>query len=133
MAEWKIPIVIALSIISYYAYDKTKISEDVVKFIPKSNLEEKLSGIPLSVETIGDAYGAGFSTIIDTGEGKYILCNANRIRKEARYTILTEAAALIESEMNDGDFEPIDVKGYWEGNRFNINNVSANGYSLHLR
>ena len=95
-----------------------------------SNLphKEEVTGIPLSVQIIGGAYTQGFSTVIEIKEGTYLLCT---LPKEHGIG-LTEAAALIKSEMNDGDNEPIILTGYRNADRFNILSISANGYTINL-
>jgi len=91
--------------------------------------EEILIGEPISLQiSSGDTYST-FSTIIKDDKGKYILCKGPHLPT-------SEAAALIESEMNDGDNEPIELRGIYIKEReinkkiFKINSVSANGYKI---
>ncbi len=94
-------------------------------------LEETVRGQPISVQVAGGANSVrGLSVVVETEKGKYLLCNSS-----GHYPILglTDAASLIESEMRDGDTEPIEITGYRQGKKFKMNTVSANGYTIDVR
>ncbi len=90
---------------------------------------ETIIGEPMSVQVAGGTHSSrSLSTVIKTEDEKYVLCNAGPYH----ISRLTDAAALIESEMRDGDSEPVKITGYWDGNRFKMSSVSANGHEYNL-
>ena len=93
-------------------------------------LEETVKGIPLSVQVVGGTHSVHeLSTVLQDSEGKYILANGGHYP----LSDVTDGAALIESEMNDGDNESVELRGYRNGNRFKINSISSNGYTVDLK
>ena len=92
---------------------------------PAKQLEEVVRGIPVSVKC---SYNS-LSVVLKDSKGKYLLGNACRFP----ISDISDAAALIESEMKDGDNEPVKLRGYRQGNRMNINFISANGYTINLK
>jgi len=106
--------------------------EETVRGQPVTvRLEETVRGQPVSVQVAGVSHGnQGLSVVIETEKGEYLLCNSSRYFPVLD---LTDAASLIESEMRDGDTEPIEITGYRQGNKFKMNIVSANGYTIDLR
>ena len=94
-----------------------------------------LVGEPVSIESDGGRLSSSLSVIVKTEDGKYILCN-----KMGSIRTLTNAAAVIRSEMNDGDNEPVVLKGKYDVleimnsdevfKRFKIYSVSANGFTI---
>ena len=98
-------------------------------------LEETLRGEPISVQVAGGTHGEqSISTVIRLNDGKYQLCSSGEgFSQHYNLQELTDAAAIIESEMRDGDSEPVEIRGYrTEGNRFRMKSVSANGYSINV-
>lgn len=96
---------------------------------PYENSYEKIRGIPLSV---GVSYGpfndrSDIATVIEI-EGKKVLGYA-RSRKGDK---IAEAAALIQSEINDGDDEPIELTGSYNEDKFSIDSIRANGYVVNF-
>ncbi len=98
-------------------------------------LEETLRGEPISVQVAGGSSGEqSISTVIRLNNGNYELCGAGEgFAPYYNLQALTDAAAMIESEMRDGDSEPVEIKGYRvEGNRFKMKSVSANGFIVNI-
>lgn len=99
-----------------------------------------IKGIPLSVQQNGDFGKRGeqmfnLATVLDV-DGKKVLAsgyNSTTLAFNGHPSLrVLEAAALIQSEMNDGDNEPIELTGEYSGNRFNIQSVTANGYRINF-
>lgn len=88
---------------------------------------QTIKGRPLSVAIEQDHGGGHFSTVVDI-DGKKVLCLFNS--DVSIGCVASEAEALIQSEINDGDDESIELTGTYEGNKFNINSVTANGYTV---
>ncbi|HLC77760.1 MAG TPA: hypothetical protein VJH92_01415 [Candidatus Nanoarchaeia archaeon] len=93
----------------------------------ESSIESKklvLQGKPISV---GESYGenrGSLATIIDI-EGKLVLAQRYVYCKAS-----SEALALVQSEINDGDNESITLYGEYEDNRFIMDSLTANGYTV---
>jgi len=85
---------------------------------------ETIVGYPISLEHEGN-YGYGtLSTIIRNKDGRDILC------KSTSHFRNDKAVSLIKSEINGGDNQPIELKGIYRGDIFEIWSVSANGHTL---
>ena len=101
----------------------------------KTNTVEVLTikGKPISVDTEIYYHTKGsISTVIET-EGKKVLCSYKTDGwKNIDCLILSEANALIQSEINDGDDESIELTGKYNGNKFEINSLKANGYEINF-
>ena len=93
-------------------------------------LEEKISGTPLSVSSSTGHGGHSLSIIINPYDEKFgtnnLLCNTN-IGYKVNFT---DANALIQSEINDGDNDPIELEGYLNNKIFKIKKVHLNGYTI---
>jgi hypothetical protein len=88
--------------------------------------QNTLRGKPISVAYDFGGYGnsAEIATVIDVS-GQQVLAYGRLSDKNS-----IEAAALIQSEMNDGDNEPIELVGKYEGARFVIESLKANNYQI---
>src|SRR3989344_3968197 len=96
-----------------------------------SVLEETVRGIPVSVITTQGTHGYGrLSCVIEVDDNEYLLCHTSNASSIAE---AIDAGALIESELRDEDLDSIEISGYKEGNKFKMNHVTANGYSIDLR
>lgn len=100
---------------------------DIQRYKEETERAETISGYPISVEHDGNYGATRLSTMIKDKEGKYILCQCKRSAGVGLDTL--KATSIIESEMNDGDNEPIELKGIYRENIFEIFSVSANGYT----
>ena len=78
---------------------------------------------PISVEV-----DYGNIAVVMEDEGKYILAY-----EKDNTSLCTKAGAIIQSEIDDGDYEPVTIKGKYEGDEINIDVVSANDLSLYFR
>ena len=106
-------------------------------------------GIPLSVELTSSRCGDSMSCVIQNNEvkemeitgsgvtdisgaenGKYFLCYSNN---SLAFRTLTNAGAVIASEMNDGDSELIEISGILREDGIEMESVSANGFVLDLK
>ncbi len=89
----------------------------------------KLVGIPLSVSLFETRFGpTSISTVLDAN-GKKVLAYipyGARVRSQK----FVDSAALIQSEINDGDKEPIELSGRYVDNKFEIYSLKANGYGV---
>jgi hypothetical protein len=101
-----------------------------------------LTGKPLSVShTSNSQKGArdreAFSLVIEY-EGKAVLCRSSveyeHFRARGIYQNYNDAEALVLSEMNDGDDEPISVSGVYDENSgtLQISSIRSNNYSVVL-
>jgi len=90
---------------------------------------ETLRGYPVSVETVCGNVGTAshISTVVKDKNGNYILCRGFKDGGE-----VADAAALINSEIEDNDNEMVELVGKYNGELFNIESVSANGYTVEL-
>jgi len=96
--------------------------------VTDSSDRQTITGIPLSV--VSDSYaslGGTLATVIDI-EDKKVLGYSNSGSTRA----LTLAVALIQSEISDGDNEQISLTGHYVEDRFAIESVRANGYTVDL-
>ena len=90
---------------------------------------EKIRGIPLSVSGTSADYSGGLAVVIDI-QGRKILGYTSGLHGPIKYA---EAVALIQSEINDGDNETIELTGNYEYNKFRIRSIKANGYELEFK
>lgn len=87
-----------------------------------------ISGKPISIAYDNGGYVTpGAFALVLEADGKYILASAGDPNSERNRV---EAAALIESEINDKDEEKIQVQGTYQGARFEIKSITANGYQI---
>ncbi len=87
-----------------------------------------VSGKPLSV--VGYAHeNHSYLSVVVNFEGKNILGKAYPIWSEEAF----DALAIIQSEINDGDNDKIELRGNYSGNSFNITSFSANGYDFYFK
>ena len=87
---------------------------------------ETIRGRPLSVASASKEYGADLTTIIDY-VGKKIIDNLS-----SSHSNIAKAQALIQSEINDGDDEDIEIMGRYNkfSEEFYISSLKANGHTL---
>ena len=89
---------------------------------------ETITGLPLSVGEFYDHGYGSIATIIVGGEGKIILAEyfGGLNTKTA-----AKAQALIQSEIADGDNEPIELRGSYQADgTFKMQSLKANGYGV---
>ena len=103
---------------------------------PQNTPLETITGIPLST---GESYARDLGTfaVVIEQEGKHILARSGLSgNSEQQYGTGTiqkaTAQALVESEMNDGDDEPIELTGHYQDDRFIISSLKANGYTVNF-
>ena len=87
-----------------------------------------ISGIPLSVEhnSQGYTYARRLAIVVDVDDKKIFAYNP-RYNTEK----FLDAATIIQSEMNDGDNEAIELTGRYESpTTFKIKAVRANGFEV---
>jgi len=90
--------------------------------------EITISGKPISVAytpSTKTEYGT-FAAVFEI-DGKFLLAYR---RETDRIIPYAEAAAVVQSEMNDGDNEPVNLIGHYQGNRFELSSIEANGYKI---
>ena len=85
-------------------------------------------GKPLSVAT-GIQNGADIITVVIDIDGEKLFCHHTNSLNELRYVT---AEALIQSEIEDGDEEPIILKGIYENenNMLEMQSIEVNGYKI---
>ena len=94
-------------------------------------LEETVKGEPISVQVSGGVHlDNALSVVIKTEKGKYLLCYSSC---HCNVSDFTNAAVLIESEMKDGDNQPIEIIGYKQGNMLKMNSIFVNGYKINVK
>tara|TARA_Y100000310_G_scaffold341266_1_gene439886 strand:+ start:372 stop:791 length:420 start_codon:yes stop_codon:yes gene_type:complete len=99
---------------------------------------EYLSGKPINAEAAVVYHTAELSSMVQTEDGKYVLCFAkeNRMsnpRFDWYHGNILEAKTIIQSEIDDGDNEKITMKGWYEGDKFGFVSVSANDYTAEAK
>jgi hypothetical protein len=99
--------------------------EIVEKQQPKT---EQLVGIPLSVTSIYARHNGNLATVLKI-EDKTILAHAYLSNTQTA----AQATALIESEINDNNSEPIILHGQYNNGAFEIYKLTANNYSIKFR
>ena len=93
--------------------------------------ETTLEGVPLGVQLYSGNVVARLSVVIKVKNNAYVLCYASNLGlHQYDKNDLLDAAALIESEMNDGDNEEIKLRGYYEGKRFRATSILVNGHMV---
>jgi hypothetical protein len=99
----------------------------------KENLET-ISGIPISSEGSTREFYGYSGTVIEDNEGKYVLARHtnNRIANPTNLQKIMDSSTIIQSEINDGDNEPIELQGNYDGNVFEFYKVKANGLEVDL-
>jgi hypothetical protein len=95
---------------------------------------QTIKGIPISVGESCVNLSGNLATVIDI-DGKKLLGYTNYRYSNIKnfFSYLkdnTEATVLIQSEISDGDNEPIELIGTYVGNKFKIKTVKANGYQV---
>ncbi len=120
------------------ARDNPQIVEQETK--PKLPQLEELVGQPLSVNMYPSQYmgNSHLSATIRTENKKIVLCNLESTRVDGYGRVfwsaqkLTDATALIQSEINDEDSENIKLRGFYFGNprKFHVTSITANSYTL---
>jgi len=88
---------------------------------------QTLRGYPVRVEAVCGNGSSSISTVITDKNGNNISCRGFDGCDE-----VTNAAALIRSESEDNDTEMVEFEGKYNGELFNIESVSANGYRVEL-
>lgn len=87
---------------------------------------ETITGTPLSVAQFSGRLGGYVSTVIQT-EGKTILTQSDYCLG----VVCSNAEALIQSEITDGDDEPIELTGQYQADgTFKFSKVKANGMTI---
>lgn len=103
---------------------------DKPKYQPISGqpVYETISGQPISL----DHSDYGIAAVIDCNAKKILAYNGDsRTDNELKYV---KAAALIESEISDGDKEAIELSGYYDDKgEFYFSRVKANGYQIDFK
>ncbi len=87
---------------------------------------QTISGIPLSAYSNDSDC---LATVLDVN-GTKVLSYTYSGNLSMRHVLNTKGVALIQSEINDGDNEPIRLTGQYEGNHFKISSIEANGYKI---
>jgi len=82
--------------------------------------------VSVSKSANGYLYGGNLATVVEKN-GKYILASA---RGRVSSNKSTEAEALIQSEIVDGDSETIQLTGKYENEIFLLKGLKANGYEI---
>lgn len=95
---------------------------------------QTIQGKPISVDTeIYQHTKGSISTVLEV-DGKKVLCSYSTNGWTNIYSLtLSNANALIQSEINDGDDELIELTGQYIGNEFKISSLKANGYVVSFR
>ena len=92
-----------------------------------NNQYQTIRGAPISVAESYARMEGSLATVLDV-EGKHVLAYTSNGNTRSN----AEATALIQSEISDGDEEPIELMGNYDGNRFVIKRVNANGYQVNF-
>ncbi len=87
-----------------------------------------VSGKPLSVAGYAHENHSYLSVVIDV-EGKNLLGKAYPVWSGEAF----DAVAIIQSEINDGDDDKIELRGSYSGDNFHITSFSANGYDFYFK
>ncbi len=91
-------------------------------------LEETIKGVPLSVNH--ESYGKGIidlNMVIKTESDKKVL--AQPYLYYGHFCDASELATIVDSEINDGDNEPIELRGIYKENTFKFWYLKANGFT----
>lgn len=88
---------------------------------------QTLRGYPVRVGAVCGNGSSSISAVITDKKGNNISCRGFDGCDE-----VTNAAALIRSEIEDNDTEMVEFEGKYNGELFNIESVSANGYTVKL-
>lgn len=89
---------------------------------------ETITGLPISVGEFYDHGYGSIATVIVGAEGKIILAEyGGRLNTKTA----ARAQALIQSEINDGDNDEIELYGYYQADgTFKMQSLEANGYKV---
>lgn len=89
-------------------------------------------GKPISVAYFPRHF-AGFTGVFEV-DGKYLFVfNSISNQSEREYLFdfeIAKAAAVVQSEINDGDSELVKLTGQNRGNEFELSSIEANGYRI---
>ena len=89
-----------------------------------------LRGKPLSVSMAYGRYWGSLATVLEV-DGKEVLASVGSRSGPGE---LVRAAALIQSEISDGDNEKVELIGkYYREDKFSIYMVRANGHTIDFR
>ena len=97
-----------------------------------NNPYQTIRGIPISVANTSRNFSTDLVTVLDV-DGRHVLAYAYASGGTIEYTM---AVALIQSEISDGDEEPMELSGRYDGyngNRFLIDKVNANGHQVKFK
>lgn len=100
------------------------------KIINSTNVQT-IRGKPISVsETYGQSTGT-VATVLDV-EGNKVLAHVSLDQNSGgnRITTVAQATALIQSEINDGDDDLVELTGKYVDGVFQMSSLSANGYKV---
>lgn len=100
---------------------------------PQVEYSSSMKGHVVSMEVVGkdgNTSGLSLSLVLKNEAGQYVLAH----RKFDFNLNLSDVAAVIRSEMNDNDNEPIELRGIepYE-NAITFNEVRANGYTIRIK
>ncbi len=87
-----------------------------------------IKGVPISVEIFNSSTSESYLATVLDKDGKRVLAYV-----ESRdFREITETAALIKAEILDGDREPIQLSGKYNGYKFAIKEIKTNGYQFNF-
>ena len=90
---------------------------------------ESLSGKPISVSIAGGNHNAkGLSLVLQKEDGKYQLCHT--VGVQFYLSDMVDMAALIQSEIADGDNDSVKLNGKYKDGIFKIYSAEANGMKV---
>ena len=99
-------------------------------YVGSTNIIGGMNCVPLSVAyTPPGLVSNGSLTVFIDCDGRRFLASGS----SSQHKKITEAAVLIQAEIDDGDKEPINLEGnIREGNKFDIIYLTVNGYKFQL-
>ena len=117
-----------LAVVTASGYDSSVYADNNA-----DNKEMEISGLPLSVKTAvaGTSTGmAGYMSTVVRVDGDNIIA---KLYKEGDVSYVVDAAALIQSEIDDGDKEKIRLEGYYNADQmFVIKSLEANNVKMYF-
>ena len=89
-------------------------------------------GKPISVVYTPNTYSeyGGFTGVFEVNGKPLLAYKQWKSNKEGFPN--AKAAALIQSEMNDGDDELVNLTGQYRGDQFELSSIEANGYKINF-
>ena len=91
---------------------------------------QTIRGLPISVA--GGEYGGIYTlAIVLDVEGRHVLARKYGVSHVTKSLLRNvSGVALVQSEISDGDEEPIELRGRYDGDIFEIKGISANDYNI---